>query len=456
MIKLRVILTLIIILFCGLWVDGKVQWATAQQEQRAGVVIQHGDGRIVTSCVAFAETQISGLELLRRSGLDMSTDQSGMGDAVCRIDNEGCTAPVESCFCQCQGSPCIYWSYWRSAGVSWTYSPNGAANSVVKPGDVDGWVWGIGAVDGAVPPQIVSFEQICTPPATQTPIPTATATSEPTATPAPTPTAAPTDAPSATPLPTSTPLPTLPPLPTATPSATATSLPILSPTWTPTLSPPQIDWFVADPPLIHAGERIQLRWQTQRAESVRIEGAGNALAVTAAGEQQLILQADTMLTLVARIAGLESRAVVSVRVLPAANAASSQVTVSLPVPNEAIAFLPLIVSNAAPAQVVSETLTPSSASLELPSPLPTNTPILPPTHTPVILPTNTLAITPTVLPASVMPADPVAPLTAPSEPIANQEAQQLLLLLLAGLALITATMLGLGVLALMLWAILHR
>ncbi|MDQ7028470.1 MAG: hypothetical protein Q9O62_01170 [Ardenticatenia bacterium] len=45
--------------------------ATAQEPNRAGVVVQHGDGTVRAACVLFPEPEISGAELLRRSGLDV-------------------------------------------------------------------------------------------------------------------------------------------------------------------------------------------------------------------------------------------------------------------------------------------------------------------------------------------------------------------------------------------------
>jgi hypothetical protein len=136
----------------------------AQEENRAGLVIVHGDGSMVTQCIAFAEEAISGAELLARSKLDLSMEASGMGATICRIDGEGCDFPAETCFCQCQGSPCIYWSYWRLTEGEWRYSNIGAGNAVVRDGDVDGWRWGQGTVDKAESPPAVAFEDICVEP----------------------------------------------------------------------------------------------------------------------------------------------------------------------------------------------------------------------------------------------------------------------------------------------------
>jgi len=169
---------------------------SAQEESRAGLVIVHGDGSVVTQCIAFAEESIRGADLLARSTLDLSMEASGMGATICRIDGEGCDFPAESCFCQCQGSPCIYWSYWRLGEGEWRYSNIGAGNAVVRAGDVDGWRWGLGTVDKAESPPIITFEEICVerdpvsepPPALSPTSPIDEAQTDVAATPIPTPT----------------------------------------------------------------------------------------------------------------------------------------------------------------------------------------------------------------------------------------------------------------------------
>lgn len=135
--------------------------AAAQGDARAGLVIAHGDGRVVTQCVALGSESISGAELLVRSGMDLSMEAGGIGATICRIDGEGCDYPGESCFCECQGSPCIYWSYWRLDGDEWIYSNAGAANTRVRDGDVEGWSWGPGTVEKAQEPPYYPFADLC-------------------------------------------------------------------------------------------------------------------------------------------------------------------------------------------------------------------------------------------------------------------------------------------------------
>ncbi len=215
----------------------------AQEPNRAGLVVQFGDGTITTRCVEFSEARISGYDVLLRSGLAIeAVVEGGQGAFICGIEGEGC--PASNCMC---GFPPDYWSYWHLNG-DWVYSQTGVDGYLVSPGDVEGWRWGTGSS-----PQAVPFDQICAPPATATPVPTATWTPSPTQalpsatasdtpmptntwTPSPTllppsPTVSDTPAPTDTPWPTATPVPTATDGPTSTPPAAVASA--ASPTQTP-------------------------------------------------------------------------------------------------------------------------------------------------------------------------------------------------------------------------------
>jgi hypothetical protein len=134
--------------------------AQAQQPDphRAGLVVVHGDGITISTCVTFSGESISGAELLRRSGLGVKLGEyGGLGYGVCAIGDEGCPAGRD-CFCECRGSPCAYWVYSHlGRDDSWAISGVGASGWQVRDGDVDGWVWG----DGSAAPPAVAFEEIC-------------------------------------------------------------------------------------------------------------------------------------------------------------------------------------------------------------------------------------------------------------------------------------------------------
>ncbi len=207
-------------------VTGVAGQTYADEPNQAGLVVQFGDGRIEARCVAFEGDEINGADLLTRSGLDLLADtSSGMGITVCQIEGEGCDFPAEPCFCQCSGGgDCAYWNYfYRDVGATdWSYSALGAMLRKVKPGSVEGWVWGAGHTP---PDDQLTFEAICLPPTampTSTPVP---------ATPVP---ATATGAPTMTQMPTT--LPTMPPTatsqpPSPTPAAVTESEPNLADYW---------------------------------------------------------------------------------------------------------------------------------------------------------------------------------------------------------------------------------
>jgi hypothetical protein len=141
---------------------GMMGRASADQPHRAGLIVQFDDGRVETRCIGFDTDEISGAELLARSGLDTVIDaSSGLGITVCKIDGLGCDYPAEQCFCQCMsGADCGYWNYfYRDPGeTQWSYSALGAVLRKSKPGSVEGWVWGSG---NTPPDEAWTFERIC-------------------------------------------------------------------------------------------------------------------------------------------------------------------------------------------------------------------------------------------------------------------------------------------------------
>jgi len=134
----------------------------AQESNRAALVVRMGDGDVQTACVTFEEESISGYDLLQQSGLPLAIEASGMGTAVCSINNTGC--PASDCFCSCKGSDCTYWSYWHSTDGEWLYADGGATIATITNGDVDGWSWGPGSLTDAIPPPDMTFADICAAP----------------------------------------------------------------------------------------------------------------------------------------------------------------------------------------------------------------------------------------------------------------------------------------------------
>lgn len=108
-----------------------------------GVLVQFGDGRVLTRYLEL-ETPVDRLTVLEASGLPFETAFGG--DAVCKIDEEGCRGTDSECWCQCtfaEEEPCFFWIYlpMSESGDQW-----GDMNTWPLPdlddGDVSGWVWG--------------------------------------------------------------------------------------------------------------------------------------------------------------------------------------------------------------------------------------------------------------------------------------------------------------------------
>jgi hypothetical protein len=140
--------------------------ASAQTNiNRAALIVQMKDGSVATRCVEFTEPEISGYDLLRRSGMRVIADVSN-GISVCKIGaaDSGCNFPAQNCFCECQdiNATCIYWMYYTQVNGNWKYSALGAGSQKVKNGDVNGWVYGAGTVSGGAFPPMISYEQVCT------------------------------------------------------------------------------------------------------------------------------------------------------------------------------------------------------------------------------------------------------------------------------------------------------
>src|SRR5688500_8975480 len=64
--------------------------AQAGEPHQAGLVIDFGDGHVLTFCIDLGDDgQATGEELLRASNLPVIMEYSGNGGAVCKIDTVG-------------------------------------------------------------------------------------------------------------------------------------------------------------------------------------------------------------------------------------------------------------------------------------------------------------------------------------------------------------------------------
>jgi hypothetical protein len=116
----------------------------AEELHHAGLVVRHGDGRLTYAYVAFTEDEISGTELLKRTGIPVVTVSfGGLGEGICEIEREGC--PASDCrkrVCQGRGDESPFWQYFRQTSPgNWQPLVLGASSTKVRDGDIDGWSW---------------------------------------------------------------------------------------------------------------------------------------------------------------------------------------------------------------------------------------------------------------------------------------------------------------------------
>ena len=123
---------------------GSPAWAEQPAAHQAALVVRHGDGAMTYAIVAFPEDEISGMELLRRSGISLITVSfGGLGDAVCTLEGEGCgVGDCRKRVCQTGDPNSPFWQYFRqSSPGQWVAVPLGVSSAKVHDGDVDGWSW---------------------------------------------------------------------------------------------------------------------------------------------------------------------------------------------------------------------------------------------------------------------------------------------------------------------------
>lgn len=118
---------------------------------KAGLVIDHSDGRRVVRAVEFFGETITGYQLLLKSKLPLVASEQSWGIGICSIDGEGMSAG------QCFDDPLgRFWNFnILESDDSWMSSPVGTANAVVRDREVHGYFY---TVWGAVQPPITRVE----------------------------------------------------------------------------------------------------------------------------------------------------------------------------------------------------------------------------------------------------------------------------------------------------------
>lgn len=108
----------------------------SQPDSRAYVAVESEENSVILIPVSFAGS-ISGLDALLQSGLEVVTQETSFGTAVCSIEGVGC--PADNCFC----SATNFWNYlnWDWAQNQWVASTVGASATNLTNHGVDGWRW---------------------------------------------------------------------------------------------------------------------------------------------------------------------------------------------------------------------------------------------------------------------------------------------------------------------------
>lgn len=117
--------------------------ARAESLNQGGVIIDYGDGSTTWAWVPFEESEITVLELLERSGIEMVTvGFGGLGEAVCQIGPSGCS--VDDCrrkLCQTNSSS-PFWRLLVLDGDTWRMVGNGVSGEKVEDGEIYALSWG--------------------------------------------------------------------------------------------------------------------------------------------------------------------------------------------------------------------------------------------------------------------------------------------------------------------------
>lgn len=112
----------------------------------AGLIVRDGEGRTTYAWIPFAEEEIDGVALLKRSGIPVVTVGFGaLGEGVCSIAGQGCgVAECRRNVCQASAADAPYWQYFQQDPTNpahWEWQVLGASASDVEDGDVFGWSW---------------------------------------------------------------------------------------------------------------------------------------------------------------------------------------------------------------------------------------------------------------------------------------------------------------------------
>ncbi len=143
----------------------------AAGSNHAALVVEHGDGSIVSRCVAFDTAQVSGEQLLNASGIVWSGQTfGGFGVAVCAMDGE----PAR--YSSCPGADGYWAVFVARGGGAWQLSNVGISALTLGEGDAEGFRFVPSSGNPVAPPLPAGLCTVASPGPTTSAAPTAVAT----------------------------------------------------------------------------------------------------------------------------------------------------------------------------------------------------------------------------------------------------------------------------------------
>ncbi|MGA3058683.1 MAG: hypothetical protein ABSE70_11780, partial [Candidatus Limnocylindrales bacterium] len=119
----------------------------AAGSHRAALVVEHGDGSVLTRCVALDPSVVTGEQLLNASGIAWSGQTfGGFGAAVCAVDGE----PAR--YSSCPGKDAYWAVFVARGGGAWRLSNVGISALTLGDGDAEGFRYVPSSGTPAAPP----------------------------------------------------------------------------------------------------------------------------------------------------------------------------------------------------------------------------------------------------------------------------------------------------------------
>ncbi len=146
------LVALVVLVLAAVVAPVQAQDATTKQ---VGVVIAFPDGTQHTEIVTVPAAATT-FEVLQAANIELASQETTFGPAVCSINGTGC--PADNCFCNEKE----FWAYFHLAGGEWASAVEGVGAYVPADGAVEGFAWSGSDAEfnPTVKPAVVAFDQI--------------------------------------------------------------------------------------------------------------------------------------------------------------------------------------------------------------------------------------------------------------------------------------------------------